>query len=80
MTRDFDSGAARAGLRASLKAAIAYDGVCNGHDIDVTLMPGAIILSGRAPAKAARRALQIVREVAGRAPVWDRIIWIPDDG
>jgi len=64
------------GLHASLAAAISYDEVCCGHGITVSIEPQAIVLSGRAPPIAAKRAREIVVEIAGHVPVWDRTFWL----
>lgn len=74
MAMDFSAGAAGAGLRASLAAAIAYDDVCCQCEIEITYTAQAIILTGRATPAAAIRAREIIREIAGSAPVWDRTI------
>ncbi|MGX5719449.1 BON domain-containing protein [Shinella zoogloeoides] len=76
MASDFSSGAAGAGLRASLVSAIAYDEICNSCRIEVTITAQSVILSGTVTPEAAQRALQIVREIAGSAPIWDRMIWL----
>lgn len=75
MYSTFSSGAAGAGLRASVIMAIAYDEICTGCQIEVMVTAEAIVLLGVAKPAAALRALKIAREIAGRAPVWDRMIW-----
>lgn len=76
MAMDFSAGPASAGLRASLAAAIAYDDICSQCQIEITYTAQAIILSGRATPAAAVRARQIIRDIVGSAPVWDRTISI----
>ncbi|GMB81223.1 hypothetical protein NN6n1_20060 [Shinella zoogloeoides] len=76
MASEFSAGAAGAGLRASLTAAIAYDEICCTCRVEITFTAQAIILSGRVPPAAALRARQIIREIVGNAPVWDRTIWL----
>jgi osmotically-inducible protein OsmY len=75
MSGTFSSGAASAGLRASVIMAIAYDEVCMDCQIEVMVTAEAIVLLGVVKPAAALRALKIAREIAGRAPVWDRMIW-----
>jgi osmotically-inducible protein OsmY len=75
MARNFTAGATGAGLRASLMAAIAYDEICSGCQIEVALTAQAIVLTGIATPAVARRATEIAHEIAGGAPVWDRMIW-----
>lgn len=55
--------------------AIAYDEVCMDCQIEVMVTAEAIVLLGVVKPAAALRALKIAREIAGRAPVWDRMIW-----
>ncbi len=75
MVSGFGPGASGAGLRASLISAMAYDEACAGCQIEVTLTAQAIILGGIVNTAAALRALEIVRDIAGHAPIWDRMIW-----
>lgn len=74
MAMDFSAGAAGAGLRASLAAAIAYDEICCTCQIEITYTAQAIILTGRVSPAAAVRAREIIREIVGSASVWDRTI------
>ncbi|WLR98647.1 hypothetical protein [Shinella sumterensis] len=76
MDSEISSGAAGAGLRASLIAAIAYDEICCTCRLEITFTAQAIIISGRATPAAASRAREIIREILGTAPVWDRTISI----
>lgn len=64
------------GLRASLNAAIAYDPICCECRIEVTLEAQAVVFRGRATPEAAKRAREIISEIAGGIPVWDRMIWM----
>jgi hypothetical protein len=76
MASDIGSGAAGAGLRASLIAAIAYDEICCTCGLEITFTAQAIIINGRATPAAVQRAREIIREILGPAPVWDRTISI----
>jgi hypothetical protein len=69
-------GAQEYGLRASIKAAIAYDELCSAHKIELIFEAQAIVVHGRVPPDVARRARQIIVAVAGAVPVWDRTFWI----
>lgn len=69
-------GAQEYGLRASIKAAIAYDELCSAHEIELIFEAQAIVVHGRVPPDVARRARQIIVAVAGAVPVWDRTFWI----
>ncbi len=69
-------GAQEYGLRASIRAAIAYDELCSQYKIGIVFEPQAIIISGRVPPAAARRAREIILEVCGRVSVWDRTFWL----
>lgn len=69
-------GAQDYGLRASIKAAVAYDEVCSKHKIELAFEPQAFIILGRIPPDVARRVRTIIVEVAGSVPVWDRSFWL----
>lgn len=69
-------GAQEYGLRASIKAAVAYDEICSQYAIDITFQPQAIVIEGRIPPVIARRARTIITEVAGSITVWDRTFWL----
>ncbi|MCP8895527.1 BON domain-containing protein [Shinella daejeonensis] len=69
-------GARGDGLRASLVAAIAYDPICSGSRIEVSLEPQAVVLSGFATPEAAQRAREIVLSIVGPISIWDRMIWL----
>jgi len=69
-------GAQRSGLHASILAAVAYDELCSRFQIEITFEPQAIIIQGRVPHAAARRAREIIIAVAGAVPVWDRTFWV----
>ncbi|MEW9616744.1 hypothetical protein AB3G45_23335 [Shinella sp. S4-D37] len=69
-------GAQGYGLRASIRAAVAYDELCSQYKIELTFEPQAIIVEGRVPPAVARRVRQIITEVAGAVPVWDRTFWV----
>ncbi|WLS05270.1 hypothetical protein [Shinella oryzae] len=74
MDSGISNGASGAGLRAALMAAIAYDEVCCACQLQITFTPQAIIINGRAMPAAANRAREIIQEIIGSAPVWDRTI------
>lgn len=69
-------GARGYGLHASLIAAIAYDELCAHYKIDVTVEAQAVIIEGRVPLDVVRRVREIVYEVAGKVPIWDRTYWV----
>jgi hypothetical protein len=69
-------GAQEYGLRASIRAAVAYDDVCSRHKIEIVFEPQAIIILGRIPPEVTRRVRVIINDVAGAVPVWDRTIWL----
>lgn len=69
-------GAQGHGLQASITAAVAYDELCSQYEFEIVFEPQAIIIHGRVPPHIARRARQIVIEVAGTVPVWDRTFWM----
>lgn len=69
-------GAQDYGLRASIKAAIAYDELCSQHKIELVFEPQAIIILGRVPPDVARRVRLVIIEIAGAVPVWDRTFWL----
>ena len=69
-------GARGEGIQASLRAAIAYDSICCEFRIEIEFEAQAMVLSGRASPEAIRRAREIIQEIAGPIPVWDRMIWI----
>jgi len=69
-------GAQDYGLRASIKAAIAYDELCSQHKIELAFEPQAIVIMGRVPPEVARRVRRIIVEIAGSVPVWDRTFWL----
>lgn len=65
-------GAQEYGLRASIKAAVAYDELCSRHVIEISFQPQAVVMEGRVPPSIARRARAVIMEVAGSIAVWDR--------
>lgn len=69
-------GAQEYGLRASIRAAIAYDELCSGQKIELVFEAQAIVIHGRVPPDVARRVRVIIYEVAGPTPVWDRTFWL----
>lgn len=69
-------GAQDYGLRASIKAAVAYDELCSQYVIQITFQPQAVVLEGRIPPAVARRARAVITEVAGSIAVWDRTFWL----
>ena len=69
-------GAQDYGLRASIRAAVAYDDVCSQHKIEIVFEPQAIVILGRIPPEITRRARAIINDVTGAVPVWDRTIWL----
>ncbi len=69
-------GAQEYGLRASIKAAVAYDELCAQFVIEITFQPQAIVIEGRIPPEVARRVRVIIAEVAGAVTVWDRTFWL----
>jgi hypothetical protein len=69
-------GAQEYGLRASIKAAVAYDELCAKFLIEITFQPQAIVIEGRIPPEVVRRVRAIIVEVAGTVTVWDRTFWL----
>jgi hypothetical protein len=69
-------GAQQSGLRAAILAAVAYDDVCCRFKIEIIFEPQAIVIQGRVPVAASRRAREIIIAVAGPVPVWDRTFWL----
>jgi hypothetical protein len=69
-----NKGANGYGLTASLMSAIAYDPICNLFRLQVLVEPQAIVLSGLASQEAVRRAREIIADIAGKVPIWDRTI------
>ncbi|MCT7662685.1 hypothetical protein [Shinella kummerowiae] len=69
-------GAQGYGLRASIKAAVAYDELCSQFVIEITFRPQAVVIEGRIPPEVARRVRAIIVEVAGSVAVWDRTFWL----
>ncbi|GEM_PF-2372641 len=69
-------GAQEYGLRASIKAAVAYDELCSQFTIEITFQPQAIVINGRVPPSVASRVRAIIVEVAGAVAVWDRTFWL----
>lgn len=69
-------GAQEYGLRASIKAAVAYDELCSHHRIEIRFEPQAVVIQGRVPPAVFRRARAIIVQVAGSIPVWDRTFWL----
>jgi hypothetical protein len=69
-------GAQDFGLRASVRAAVAYDELCSSHAIELVFEPQAIVVHGRIPPAVVRRVKAIIIEVAGTVPVWDRTFWL----
>lgn len=69
-------GAQEYGLRASIKAAVAYDELCSQFTIEITFQPQAVVLEGRIPPIAAQRVKAIVVEVGGPVTIWDRTFWL----
>lgn len=69
-------GAQEYGLRASIKAAVAYDELCSGYVIQISFQPQAVVIEGRVPPAVARRARSVVTEVAGSIAIWDRTFWL----
>lgn len=69
-------GAQEYGLRASIRAAVAYDELCSQYAVDVTFQPQAVVIEGRIPPDVARRVRAIIVEIAGSIAVWDRTFWL----
>ncbi len=69
-------GAQEYGLRASIKAAVAYDELCSQYVIQITFQPQAVVIEGRIPPIVARRVKAIIVEVGGAIAVWDRTFWL----
>lgn len=69
-------GAQEYGLRASIKAAVAYDELCSGYEIQISFQPQAVVIEGRIPPAVARRARAVISEVAGLIAIWDRTFWL----
>ncbi|MGD9476890.1 hypothetical protein [Shinella sp. G-2] len=69
-------GAQEYGLRASIKSAVAYDEICCRFRLEISFQPQAIVLEGRVPPHVARRARDIIIDVAGAVAIWDRTFWL----
>lgn len=69
-------GAHEYGLRASIRAAVAYDELCSRYVIQISFQPQAVVIEGRVPPAVARRARSIIMEVAGSIAIWDRTFWL----
>ena len=69
-------GAQEYGLRASIKAAVAYDELCSQFALEIVFLPEAIVIEGRIPPQVARRARAIILEVTGPVAIWDRTFWL----
>jgi len=69
-------GAQEYGLRASIKAAVAYDELCSTYAIQISFQPQAVVIEGRVPPSVAIQARTVIKEVAGSIAVWDRTFWL----